>query len=296
MAVKIRLARRGRKKRAMYDIVVADARAPRDGRFIEKLGTYDPNQNPHGVVLQTERAVDWLLKGAQPTDTARSILHHEGVMLRKHLQVGVIKGAVKQEDADARFEEWKNAKSDKVTSKAETLSSKKSTEKEQKIEAERKVNQARIESITKKNTPPAAPVVEEAAPEEVVAESAEAPAEVVAEAPAEVVAQAPAEVVAAAPAEVVAEAPAEVAAEAPAEVVAETPVAEAPAEVAAETPVAEEVAPAAEEAATVVAEEASEPAVEAEAAPEAPVAEAEEAPAAEAEKSADSDDADAKKA
>ena len=169
MAVKIRLARRGRKKRAMYDIVVADARAPRDGRFIEKLGTYDPNQNPHSVVLQADRAVDWLLKGAQPTDTARSILHHEGVMLRKHLQVGVNKGAVTQESADARYEEWKNAKNEKIATKADTLSSKKTSEREQKLEAERKVNQARIESITKKNTPPADIAATEA--EEVVGES-----------------------------------------------------------------------------------------------------------------------------
>lgn len=173
MAVKIRLARRGRKKRAMYDIVVADARAPRDGRFIEKIGTYDPNKSPAAVVLQSERAVDWLLKGAQPTDTARSILHHEGVMLRKHLQIGVNKGAVTQEVADSRFEEWKNMKSEKAVAKADTLTSKKSSEKEQKLEAERKVNQARMEAIAKKNTPPAdetAPEVadettEEAAPE-----------------------------------------------------------------------------------------------------------------------------------
>jgi small subunit ribosomal protein S16 len=178
MAVKIRLARRGRKKRAMYDIVVADARAPRDGRFIEKLGTYDPNQNPAAVVLQSDRAVDWLLKGAQPTDTARSILHHEGVMLRKHLQVGVIKGAVTQETADARFEEWKNQKSDKLSTAAQTLDTKKSAEKEQKLEAERKVNQARLDAITKKNTPPAdaveGPVDEET--EAPAAEETEAPA------------------------------------------------------------------------------------------------------------------------
>lgn len=274
MAVKIRLARRGRKKRAMYDIVVADARAPRDGRFIEKLGTYDPNQNPHGVVLQAERAVDWLLKGAQPTDTARSILHHEGVMLRKHLQVGVIKGAVKQEDADARFEEWKTAKSDKVASKAETLSTKKSSDKEQKLDAERKVNQARIESITKKNTPPAAPVVEEPAAEEVVADTVEAPvAEQAVEETAEV---------------------AQPAAEVPAEVAETAPVAEETA------PVAEEVAPVAEEAASIaeeiapVAEEAAPAAEEiAPVAEETPVAEAA-APA--AEEATESDDADAKKA
>ena len=110
MAVKIRLARRGRKKKAIYDIVVADARAPRDGRFIEKLGIYNPGTNPASIVLESAKAVDWLLKGAQPTDTARSILQHEGVMLRKHLQVGVNKGAITQEVADARFEEWKESK------------------------------------------------------------------------------------------------------------------------------------------------------------------------------------------
>ena len=267
----------------MYDIVVADARAPRDGRFIEKLGTYDPNQNPHAVVLQTERAVDWLLKGAQPTDTARSILHHEGVMLRKHLQVGVIKGAVKQEDADARFEEWKNAKTDKVASKAETLSTKKSSDKEQKLDAERKVNQARIESITKKNTPPAAPVVEEPAVEEVVSETAEAP---VAEQTPETVEET---------SEV-----AQPAAEAPAEVTESAPLAEEAAPVAeAATPAAEEAAPVAEEAAPAAEEAApvAKEATEAEATAEAPVAEAKEETAVEAEKSADeADDADAKKA
>ncbi|GHB58853.1 30S ribosomal protein S16 [Persicitalea jodogahamensis] len=194
MAVKIRLARRGRKKLAMYDIVIADARAPRDGRFIEKIGTYDPNKNPASVDLQTDRAVDWLLKGAQPTDTARSILHHEGVMLRKHLQVGVIKGAVTQEDADARFEEWKNMKAEKTAAKVESLSTKKSSEKAQKLDAERKVNQARVEAIVKKNTPPAPEPAEEETPatEEVVAEAeettpvAEEPAAKAEEAPAPV--------------------------------------------------------------------------------------------------------------
>lgn len=139
----------------MYDIVVADARAPRDGRFIEKIGTFDPNSNPSTVVLQSEKAVDWLLKGAQPTDTARSILHHEGVLLRKHLQVGVIKGAITQDVADARFEEWKQAKEGKVTSSTDALTQKKEAEKQAKLDAERKSNQARAEAIIKKNTPPA---------------------------------------------------------------------------------------------------------------------------------------------
>ncbi|QRR03869.1 30S ribosomal protein S16 [Dyadobacter sandarakinus] len=160
MAVKIRLARRGRKKKAIYDIVVADARAPRDGRFIEKLGIYNPNSNPASIVLESSKAVDWLLKGAQPTDTAKSILQHEGVMLRKHLQVGVNKGAITQEVADARFEEWKGSKTDRKTTAADTLAQKKDAEKQAKLDAERKVSQSRAEAIAKKNTPPAEEVAE----------------------------------------------------------------------------------------------------------------------------------------
>ena len=162
MAVKIRLARRGRKKKAIYDIVVADARAPRDGRFIEKLGIYNPGTNPASIVLEADKAVDWLLKGAQPTDTARSILQHEGVMLKKHLQVGVIKGAITQEVADSRFEEWKGSKQDRKETAADSLSQKKDSDKQARLEAERKVNQSRAEAIAKKN----APVVEETVSEE----------------------------------------------------------------------------------------------------------------------------------
>ncbi|GGH44228.1 30S ribosomal protein S16 [Dyadobacter endophyticus] len=169
MAVKIRLARRGRKKKAIYDIVVADARAPRDGRFIEKLGIYNPGTNPASIVLESDKAVDWLLKGAQPTDTARSILQHEGVLLRKHLQVGVLKGAISQEVADSRFEEWKGSKTDRKATAADTLASQKEADKKAKLDAERKVNDARAEAIAKKNAPP----VEEApASEEVVEETA----------------------------------------------------------------------------------------------------------------------------
>ncbi|MDW8383364.1 MAG: 30S ribosomal protein S16 [Flammeovirgaceae bacterium] len=115
--VRIRLARRGRKKVALYDIVVADSRAPRDGKFIEKLGTYDPNPFPHKVTVNHERAVYWLMVGAQPTDTVRSLLSREGVMLRKHLQIGVNKGAITQEVADKRFQEWKAQKEQKLAQK-----------------------------------------------------------------------------------------------------------------------------------------------------------------------------------
>jgi small subunit ribosomal protein S16 len=175
--VKIRLARRGRKKRAMYDIVVADARAPRDGKFIEKLGTYNPQTNPATVVLNGASAVKWLLNGAQPTDTLRSILSHEGVMLRKHLQVGVNKGAITQEVADERFEAWKASKGDKITSKVEGLAKAQADSKEAKLADERKKNAARAEAIAAKNV-----VVEE-----VAAVIEEAPAAVIEEAPAAVV-------------------------------------------------------------------------------------------------------------
>ncbi len=242
MAVKIRLARRGRKKRAIYDIVIADARAPRDGRFIEKLGSYNPNTNPSTILLESARAVDWLLKGAQPTDTMRSILQHEGVMFRKHLQVGVIKGAITQEVADTRFEEWAVSKTGRKDVAAGSLAEKQMTVRTNKLDAERKVSQTRAEAIAKKNAPPIVveetPVAEEVAVAEV---AAEAPvAEVVEETPvAEVAAEAPvAEVVEETPvAEVVEETPvAEVVEEVPvAEVVAEAPVAE----VVEETPVAE---------------------------------------------------------
>lgn len=228
MAVKIRLARRGRKKKAIYDIVVADARAPRDGRFIEKLGIYNPGTNPASIVLESDKAVDWLLKGAQPTDTARSILQHEGVMLKKHLQVGVIKGAITQEVADSRFEEWKGSKTDRKATAADTLSQKKDSDKQARLEAERKVSQTRAEAIAKKNAPPVeeAPAVEETEEVSDVAADETAATEAPVETPeAEAAAPAPVETP---------EAAAPVEAEAPAE----TPAAEAPAS--AETPETDE--------------------------------------------------------
>jgi small subunit ribosomal protein S16 len=117
MAVKIRLARRGRKKLAFYDIVVTDARSPRDGRFIEKLGNYNPNTHPATVVLEEESALQWLRKGAQPTNTVRTILSTRGVLLKKHLQLGVDKGAITQEDATKKLEAWKQDKEKQATPK-----------------------------------------------------------------------------------------------------------------------------------------------------------------------------------
>jgi small subunit ribosomal protein S16 len=184
--VRIRLARRGRKQAAMYDIVVADARAPRDGRFIEKLGTYNPNTDPATVLVNVEKAVKWLLNGAQPTDTTRSLLSHQGVMLRKHLQVGVNKGSITQEVADARFEAWLQEKASKVEGKKDGLVKTQVDAKQAALDAERKVNATRAAAIAKKNVveAPVEEVVAEAAPvvEEVVAEAAPVVEEVVAEA------------------------------------------------------------------------------------------------------------------
>lgn len=156
MAVKIRLARRGRKKLAMYDIVVADARAPRDGRFIEKIGIYNPNTNPATIEVNSDRALQWLMNGAQPTDTARRILSYKGVLLRKHLQVGVNKGAITQEQADARFNEWLKAKEAKIQAKVERLQSGKEADKKARLAAEAKVKEARAEAIRQKQSAGAA--------------------------------------------------------------------------------------------------------------------------------------------
>lgn len=169
MSVKIRLARRGRKKLAIFDIVVADARAPRDGRFIEKLGTYNPTTNPATIVLAEDKAVKWLLNGAQPTDTTKAILSYKGVLYRKHLQIGVNKGAITQETADARYEEWKTNKDAKIAGKVDGLAAKKEAAKKAQFDLEAKKNADRAEAIAKKNI-----VVEEEAP---AAEEAAAPAE-----------------------------------------------------------------------------------------------------------------------
>jgi small subunit ribosomal protein S16 len=148
--VKIRLARRGRKKLAMYDVVVADARAPRDGRFIEKLGTYNPLTVPAKVELNNDRAFHWLMQGAQPSDTVKAMLSFRGVMLKKHLQIGVLKGALTQEQADSKLADWIKAKEQKI----QTTSSKHAQTKEEQAkarrEAESKVREARAEAIRKK--------------------------------------------------------------------------------------------------------------------------------------------------
>ena len=117
MATRIRLARHGRRKSAFYHIVVADTRAPRDGRFIEKLGIYNPNTNPATIDIDFDKAVNWLMKGAQPSDTARAILSYEGIMYKKHLMGGVAKGAFNEDEAEKRFNEWIENKQNQISQK-----------------------------------------------------------------------------------------------------------------------------------------------------------------------------------
>lgn len=181
MPVKIRLARRGRKKAAIYDIVVADSRAPRDGRFIQKLGTYNPNTNPASINFDEAKAFDWVMKGAQPTDTVKAMLSYKGILFKKHLQVGVTKGAITQEQADAKFNAWKEDKDAKIQGKRDLLSQKKADVAKAAFAAEQKVNEARAEALRKREADAAAAAAAAAAPAaeapETEAGEAAAPAE-----------------------------------------------------------------------------------------------------------------------
>jgi len=179
MSVKIRLARHGRKQHAYYHIVVANSRAPRDGRFIERIGSYNPNTNPATIDLDFDKAIDWLYKGAQPTDTTRSILSHQGVLMKKHLLDGAKKGAFSEADAEVKFEAWMKEKASKVQASQQKLTSTKLDEKKAKLKAEAKVNEARMAEIAKRNAAAAAakaPVIVLASAQ---AEEVEAPAAVV---------------------------------------------------------------------------------------------------------------------
>lgn len=160
--VKMRLARRGRKKLSMFDIVVADARAPRDGKFIEKVGTYNPATNPASILINEERAFHWLMVGAQPSDTVRAMLSYKGIMYKRHLQIGVDKGALTQEAADAKLAEWLKGKEAKIESKVSSLTKSKQDAAKARKDAEAKVKEARAEAIRKKAEVPAAPAAETA--------------------------------------------------------------------------------------------------------------------------------------
>ncbi|NSW46550.1 MAG: 30S ribosomal protein S16 [Bacteroidales bacterium] len=150
MPTKIRLARHGKKKSPFYYIVVADSRAPRDGKFIEKIGTYNPITNPATIDLDFEKALDWLQKGAVPTETCRAILSYKGVIYMKHLLGGVKKGAFDEATAKAKFEAWKQAKERKIEEKKNHLSRSASDEMKKRLEAEAQVNEKRQKAIAEK--------------------------------------------------------------------------------------------------------------------------------------------------
>lgn len=149
MSVKIRLQRHGKKGKPFYHIVVADARASRDGKFIEKLGTYNPITNPAVIEINVDAAVKWLGNGAQPTDTARAILSYKGVLYKKHLLGGVAKGAFDQATADSKFAAWLEAKEQQVVGKKDGLAKSKQDAKTAALEAEAKVNQGRLDAAQK---------------------------------------------------------------------------------------------------------------------------------------------------
>ncbi|MFP4488062.1 MAG: 30S ribosomal protein S16 [Bacteroidales bacterium] len=185
MAVKIRLARKGRKRKAFYHIVVADSRAPRDGRFIEKLGVYSPITDPATIELDFDKALGWLQNGAQPTDTCRAILSYKGVMLKKHLLDGVRKGAFDEAEAERRFQIWLKEKENKIEAKISGIEKSREEERTQRLEAEKKINEERAEILAKKRMAEAEAEAGSEAGEEVeeVAEKAAETAE--AEKPAE---------------------------------------------------------------------------------------------------------------
>lgn len=181
------MARHGKKNSAFFHIIVADSRAPRDGRFIELLGSYNPNTNPASITLNFEKALDWLNKGAQPSDTCRRILSYEGVLLKKHLDGGVAKGALTEEAAQQKWDAWKAEKDSKIASKKQNISKANVEAVKESLSAEAKVNQERADAIAKRKA-------EELAAKEAAARAAAQEAAAAAEAAAkEAEAAAPAE-------------------------------------------------------------------------------------------------------
>lgn len=182
MPAKIRLQRFGKKGRPFYHIVIADGRAPRDGRSIEKLGTYDPLTNPATIELDFEKALHWIQVGAQPTDTVRAILSYKGVLYKNHLAKGVLKGALTEEQAEVKFNEWIADKEARINAKKSGLDASARDEKKLRAEAEAKVNEARLGEINKRKADELA-AVEAKAAEAAAALAAEKAAKEAAEAP-----------------------------------------------------------------------------------------------------------------
>src|SRR5690606_20966034 len=194
MPVKMRLARHGRKRYAFYHIVVADSRAPRDGRYIERIGTYNPNTNPATIDLDFDKAYDWLVKGAQPADSVKHILSYKGVLYKKHLMGGVKKGAFSEEEAEKRLEKWMTDKLTQIQAKKDQLEGKETEAVRKQLEAESKLREAKEAAIAARNaelaaaqaaeageevadeTQPESPAAEETTETPAVEEATEAPA------------------------------------------------------------------------------------------------------------------------
>jgi small subunit ribosomal protein S16 len=168
MATRIRLQRHGKKSKAFFHLVVADSRAKRDGKFIEKLGTYNPNTNPATIEINFDSALTWLRTGAELTETARAILSYKGVLYKNHLLNGVKKGALTEADVETKFAAWVAEKDAKITAKVTGLSSSAEKAKADAFKAEQAAKEAKAKAIEAKNTP----AVEEVA-DEVVEEAVE---------------------------------------------------------------------------------------------------------------------------
>lgn len=181
MATRIRLQRHGKKGKAIFHVVVADSRAKRDGKFIEKLGVYNPNTNPATIDINFESTLKWVGTGAEMSDTARAILSYKGVLYKNHLLKGVTKGALTAEQVETKFAAWEAEKADKIQGKIEGLGKDAVADKAARLKAEADANEAKAKAIEAKNTP----AVEEAPAEEEAEVSTEAAAEEVTEAPAE---------------------------------------------------------------------------------------------------------------
>ncbi|TDS13985.1 30S ribosomal protein S16 [Sphingobacterium paludis] len=175
MATKIRLQRHGKKGKPFYHVVVADSRAPRDGKFIERIGSYNPNTNPATIILDFDKALDWMNKGAQPTDTARAILSYKGVLYKKHLQGGVKKGAFDDAKAEELFTKWVEGKDAQIEGKKSGLAQTKDEAKKAALTAEAKKNADKAAAVAAKNAPVAeeAPAAEEAETEAPASEETE---------------------------------------------------------------------------------------------------------------------------
>lgn len=185
MPAKIRLQRHGKKGKPFYHIVVADARAPRDGKYIERLGSYNPNTNPATIDLDVDGAANWLKNGAQPTDTARAILSYTGALYKNHLHRGVLKGALTEAEAEKRFEAWKTEKENKIATKSDKISAEQKAIADAKLAAEKEVNEAKAKALAEKEAELTAEAEAAVAAEEATEEAAPAEETSAEEAPAE---------------------------------------------------------------------------------------------------------------